>query len=410
MKKSKIKELVLSAYEHVPAYNYLYNGTDLFCENEDINIETDYKNIPVVSKNTIKELGLPNFIDNRYFEILSYPLPSEFQMEHTSGTTGIQMQIFWHKKEYFSSTLEHWVFRHSHGNIYPNSRCCAVLYDNIDEFFILEKNKLLLNRRKLTYNSAVRYLRFAKQFDPEWIYMPGSVIAYLVYVAQREKIEFGCHVKYIEAATEPFIPYYRQQIEQYFHMKVYDMYGCQETNGIAYECSKGHMHVMSNNVYLEILDNYNNICQNGEYGNICVTGLHNTLMPMIRYKLNDIGRILNIQCECGNADPIIELKSCRFPEIMFFDDSTIFDEGILVYPLRRFSYMDIEKDVLFSLHFVTPGKYKIAFRKLREEQLNEYKILFLKIMKAYQLDNLEFEFEIEQEIINTYRVGMIRRQ
>lgn len=406
----KIDTLINLAYNTVPAYNQLYNDNNIFEEKDSISFETDFFRLPIISKNTIKEFGIGNFINYKFFDELSNKIDlHRFTIEHTSGTTGMQMQIFWHNFEFFRSTYEHWILRKTFGNIYPASKCCTVLYDDIDDFFITQGHKLLLNRRKTTYNSAVRFLKLCEKFDPEWIYMPGSVIAYLIFVAQRENIAFGKNVRYIESATEPMIPIYRKIIEDYFNLKVHDMYGCQETNGIAFECSHGHFHIMQDNVYVEILDENDAICKIGEWGNVCVTGLHNTLMPFIRYKLNDIARISDHQCLCGNTNRIIELNGCRFPEIMLFNHHSVFSEGELFYPVRRFSFMNFEREVMFSLQLISPRKYKISFRNIKEEVFPIYTKLFLELMSAYGLQNLIFEFEIEKEMINTYRVGVIKK-
>jgi phenylacetate-CoA ligase len=406
----KIDTLINSAYNTVPAYNHLYNDHNIFEERDTISFETDFSRLPVISKDTIRKFGIENFINQNFFEELSNKKDlHRFTIEHTSGTTGMQMQIFWHNLEFCRSTYEHWILRKTFGNIYPTSRCCTVLYDDIDDFFVINGHKLLLNRRKTTYNSAVRFLRLCEKFDPEWIYMPGSVIVYLIFVAQREHIPFGKNVRYIEAATEPLIPIYRAIIEHYFNIKIHNMYGCQETNGIAFECACGHLHIMQNNVHVEILNENGIACQAGEWGNVCVTSLHNTLMPFIRYKLNDIAMFSDFECPCGNKSPIIELNGCRFPEIMLFNNHCLFPEGELFYPVRRFSFMSFENEAMFSLQLISPRKYKISFRNIKEDELQEYSDLFLEIMKAYGLENLLFEFEIEKEVINTYRVGVIKK-
>ncbi|MDP1607213.1 MAG: hypothetical protein Q8L93_11350 [Rhodocyclaceae bacterium] len=98
----------------------------------------------------------------------------------------------------------------------------------------------------------------------------------------------------------------RELIEQAFGCKVFNQYGCREVPNIACECRHGRMHVFTDMVYLESLDDER----------LIVTALTNRLMPFIRYDLGDSGRLLDGACDCGSPFPLMAMGLCRHNDIL----------------------------------------------------------------------------------------------
>ena len=106
-------------------------------------------------------------------------------------------------------------------------------------------------------------------------------------------------LKYIELTGERITGEAKSAIADFFGCKVADQYGCYEANSIAYECPYGGLHVMTENVYVETVG------ENED--DICITSLHNKVMPFIRYKIGDKGKIIhNHNCPCGSQEPMIK--------------------------------------------------------------------------------------------------------
>jgi len=119
-----------------------------------------------------------------------------------------------------------------------------------------------------------------------------------------------------EAVDEPN----RTYIESVFRTNVYQGYGCNEVGLVSCECArKKGMHVVADEVILEILDDEGNPVPSGENGNIVATGLVNRAMPLIRYKLGDVGRMSREgPCSCGITLPILESVEGRAAHYMYF--------------------------------------------------------------------------------------------
>jgi phenylacetate-CoA ligase len=98
----------------------------------------------------------------------------------------------------------------------------------------------------------------------------------------------------------------RRAIENVFACKVTNRYGCEEVSLIACECEWHQgLHINSDGVYLELERNGSPVpC--GEPGSILVTDLANRGMPIIRYKVGDVGVLSDSHCPCGRGLPLLE--------------------------------------------------------------------------------------------------------
>jgi phenylacetate-CoA ligase len=88
-------------------------------------------------------------------------------------------------------------------------------------------------------------------------------------------------------------------------------YASVDAGVIGYQCGycKGSIHhLLADYAYVEILDpEAGTPLKRGERGEIVVTNLHRRLMPIIRYRTGDAGRLLAGPCPCGREDPLFEL-------------------------------------------------------------------------------------------------------
>lgn len=83
---------------------------------------------------------------------------------------------------------------------------------------------------------------------------------------------------------------YRQNFEQAFQNPVIiNTYGCAEGYYMACTSDLPYYYIMSPHVYLEVVDDFGMPVPDGEMGHILVTGLTNFAMPLLRYKLGDLG-------------------------------------------------------------------------------------------------------------------------
>ncbi|WP_022671052.1 phenylacetate--CoA ligase family protein [Hippea alviniae] len=74
-------------------------------------------------------------------------------------------------------------------------------------------------------------------------------------------------------------------------------------------CEAGEYHIPTEFQFIEIFDfEKNRVAEPEEEGEIIITNLHRTAMPLIRYRIGDIGYIKKESCKCGDKNPILVLK------------------------------------------------------------------------------------------------------
>jgi phenylacetate-CoA ligase len=98
--------------------------------------------------------------------------------------------------------------------------------------------------------------------------------------------------------------HYRSMIETQFGCRVTDTYGCGEGIQIAAQCgmNDGAYHVFMPHVIVEIVDENDQPVPRGEVGNILLTRLDAGAMPLVRYRVGDLGRAhLSDSCPCGRG-------------------------------------------------------------------------------------------------------------
>ncbi len=115
---------------------------------------------------------------------------------------------------------------------------------------------------------------------------------------------------------ELLLPGVRRGLASAYHCRVYDIYGTSETKEIAWECRSGAMHINSDVLLVEVLDQADCALPAGEEGAIVVTVLVNQAMPLLRYRTGDRGSLCSDSCPCGLALPLLGLVAGREAETL----------------------------------------------------------------------------------------------
>jgi phenylacetate-CoA ligase len=78
-------------------------------------------------------------------------------------------------------------------------------------------------------------------------------------------------------------------LEKQFGIPIVNEYGASELDLIAFQNTDGDWQVNAETLFVEILDDQNNVLPSGECGRVVITSLFNTAHPFIRYDIGDIG-------------------------------------------------------------------------------------------------------------------------
>lgn len=212
-------------------------------------------------------------------------------IDYTSGSTGKPTKVARTENEVLKNRLNIWKLRREH---YDNVVSCKrvefarrtkYFIQNPDEIFCIDKNVMYIKgiiSKELVY----RYMELLEEYQPEFIISAPSFLWELVVIAKEYK-PFKFSPKLIECSGEFLFDYMKNEIEKYFQCKVINHYGSSEFWPIAFENKYGELAINKSEVFVEVVDT-----DKDGYGKILITPLKLKAIPLVRYELGDIGRML----------------------------------------------------------------------------------------------------------------------
>ena len=214
----------------------------------------------------------------------------------TSGSSGYPVDFVWNPVDYCSSLMEIWKLRRKFGVSPTDNFVTAHISFHKGNFMytnkvIIQRNALSLSKVFFDEDTLLYYYNQIIEFKPVWMLLPPSFLYGFVSYLERRNMRLPSSIKLIELTGE----YCTNELYSCFK-KTYPeivwrlLYGMQEFNVIGYGVPDG-LHILKNNVAVEILSDKNTKAKVGEEGSIIVTGLKNTAMPLVRYETGDYGYI-----------------------------------------------------------------------------------------------------------------------
>lgn len=180
-----------------------------------------------------------------------------------------------------------------------------------------------------------------EKFQPKWLMLQPGMAMLLYKCMDQYSLERIKSIQYIKFSGEILTEVVRQAVREHFGCQIAKQYGANEFNSIVYECPYGNMHLMSENVYVEVL-NEDRQCVAGEEGEVYVTSLTNSVIPLIRYRIGDSGKIeAGKKCMCRNHSSVFQLSSGRA------DDWIVLADGEKIMPnvlIRAFDCVNYRID------------------------------------------------------------------
>lgn len=290
--KSKALEMAEYAYQTVPVYYRI-------AEERGIDIDQiSYEDLPVIDKSYFVESGM-SCLSSKY--IGSY-IKGALQKGRTSGSTGKYTEVYWDYKEYRKSMSFLWGLRKKYYGINPWDRLCYFYPAFPNGNDKIEREHCLAFSRKCIFDGRLEavYKEIVK-YNPVWMILQPSNALLLCELAEQTTVPSS--LRYIEMTGEVLTEPVRNKIQSVFQCHLANQYGTKEVNSIAYECPEGKLHCLTDNIYLETV---------GEKEELCVTTLQNRAMPLVRFNLEDRGKIVSGQsCPCGCSGDILELSAGR---------------------------------------------------------------------------------------------------
>jgi phenylacetate-CoA ligase len=336
------------AYENVPYWHGLLDSAGI--KPAEIRTADDLRKLPLSTKGQIVSRPTRDRLPSD---------PSKLIQRFTSGTTGPPMEVYY-ARGFIVSTL---IYLYGHyrrwfglGRMYkvlqissvaaaaPKSKPeessrspawqrrargaeasrpgAAIVWPAIDRFV-----------RSVHFESRIEtVLPVIKTFAPDVIMINASYLRMLADHA-GETVE-SVRPKVLISTGEPLDEPTRSYVERRLGSPVCQMYGSNETGSLALDCLEGRgLHIFSDRAIVEVLSKDGEPVSPGEIGEIVVSELLNEGMPLLRYKMRDLGYSSSEMCSCGRSLPL--LKSVEGRQI----DCITTRDGRLVTPKRILALM-----------------------------------------------------------------------
>lgn len=198
----------------------------------------------------------------------------------------------------------------------------------------------------------------------------------------------------IVISAEGLEPEERTFVEHVFGCPVFNRYGCREVSVIASECSeKLGLHVMAEGLYVEIVHG-DRPAEPGQMGGILVTDLLNHAMPLIRYRIGDMGTWAPGHCSCGRGLPRLEQVQGRVTDFLVGCD------GRLVSGVFLATYVIAQRPGLGQVQIQQTRKGEVVFRIRPGQsfaQTEDFAYLD-RTAKRYLGEQIQVRFELVSEL------------
>ena len=286
LQSRKLRGMVRYAFKFVPYYRKTWKDSGVKVDG--IRSAEDLKKLPVVDKKTVLE-HYDDFVSDEYRKYLNVlpGMPSFLFMRSTSGTSGPPFKIYFNPnaKDYMDA-----VYARALMNVgYDPTR--PMLYYWWQQAPQRELYHMLGLFKKTYVPSSwgeERQFELMQSVKPKYIYYYPSALYFISRMVLKQNIELNFKPRLIITHAELLTEKMREKIEDAFGCPVYDQYGSNEFNRIAWECKeRDGYHVDSDSVVVEIVDKDHDEAGYGEVGKVIITGLVNKTMPLIRYEMGD---------------------------------------------------------------------------------------------------------------------------
>lgn len=342
---------------------------------------------------------------------------------HTGGSTGKPLRVFRDKRHFWQAPW--WRFYGWHLGRKPgNPECDAPIWGldeaSIDRSYYRSTPEWLRQREisfwPKTYINLSPYAEFDDNVDTFIKTLKNSPLAQMyVYAGGLDMFTDYCikneivfsNVLFIDSCASPLTEVIRNKANKVFGCKVFDFYGSNEMGPMAIEChssgAEHHLHVLSDLLHLELVNDDEQIVETGDTGTTIVTSFTNRVFPLIRYNHGDRSHFIKDSCDCGLPFPCIAPVRGRMSEYLTTKDGARldgvgFNEAFDFHPdaATAFQFRQ-KKDGYVTLVVVPNAGYANAMQEI-SGVLNKLNIDFA--------DRIEFGLEIVDSI--KYDAGKIR--
>ncbi len=403
----RLASLLRHAYQHVPYYRETLPGSGVIDRSGVVDLER-FANIPLLDKNIIKA---------EYDRLKSDDLPKRsWFVESSGGSTGMPVNIVQDRDFVDWSDAVKMMDDEWSGLIVGNRR--AYVWGSVRDTLVGKetlrtqvgrwlRNELWLNSFRMSEERMEQFVHQINDHRPVQIIAFAENLFDLANFIEARGLK-AYSPKAIMTSAGVLYPHMRDKIQQVFRAPVFNRYGSREVGDIACECEcHNGLHISSFTHFVEILREDGSSAAPGEYGEIVITLLTNYAMPLLRYRIGDLGVMSEETCACGRGMPLLKdvigrttdiFINCRGERI----DGRMFIRMLMLKPfIRKFQVVQEQYDKV-RIRLEPQGEHPDLYQ-LYAGELGELQRETVAIMGGRCEVDFEFTEQIETTPSGKYR-------
>ncbi len=193
----------------------------------------------------------------------------------------------------------------------------------------------LLPAFEMSAENLNRFVNEIRKFRPAMLFgYPSSLSMIARHARERGVFLADGSIKVAFVTSERLYDEQKAVISEVFGCPVANGYGGRDAGFIAHQCPQGGMHITSEDIIVELIDQDGNPVAHGDAGEVVITHLHTQDFPFIRYRTGDVAVMGDGQCACGRGLPVLKEIQGRTTDFILAKDGTVMHGLALIYVLR----------------------------------------------------------------------------
>ncbi len=329
----RLQTLVTDAYARTPYWREVFDAQRLLPT--DIRRLDDLRRLPLLEKSTLR---------TRREDMVWREAGPRLTLVRTSGSTNEALQF------YTNSTREahinaarmrghEWIgVRRGDKELYfwgsPVELSKQDRIKRLRDWFI---NDGLSNGFAVTPERVRQYYADWLRWRPVCVFGYPNSLLLMALMAREQGLDLTAlkarGLRAISTTSEMLTDIDRATIAEAFGVPVFDSYGLREGGLVGHECDRGTMHTMDEQLILETIDPQTLEPTDGE-GELVLTNLVSTVMPVLRYRTGDIVTLSDAPCPCGRTLGSLKISGGRVADFVVTTNGTWIPGYAFIYICR----------------------------------------------------------------------------
>ncbi|GAK49466.1 CapK related-protein [Candidatus Moduliflexus flocculans] len=331
LQAERLRALLRHAHQHVPYYRQILEQAAVVEPNGTIHLE-HFSTLPLLDKLTVRKeferLKSDDLAQRRWTE------------KKSSGSTGEPVTII------FDQERKDWLLAlnslRNEWTGFPSGAPRVYIIGSQRDLFVGQEthkirflrwvqNQTWLNAFKMTTEKMAEYVEIVNRVKPVQIHAYNDCLYEFAKYIEKRGLQIH-HPQSIVLVSGVVTPDMRNVIERVFHAPIFNRYGSREVGGMAMECDRhAGLHISAPLLHTEILRPDGTPTAPGEVGEIILTPLLSYAMPLLRYRIGDMGAWAEHPCPCGRTWPLLQDVAGRVPDVFLLKDGSVVPPQYFVY-------------------------------------------------------------------------------